>query len=150
MERITYNELPKGMFDSLREIEEYLKNSPLDFNLLELIKLRVSQLNGCAYCLDMHHKELKHHGENDVKLSLLSAWEETDFFTDKEKAALSFAEALTMIDHRSLRDSIFERLEKHFSKTEISYLSLTITQINTWNRLMKVFGFKAGYYEVAK
>ncbi len=150
MERITYNELPKGFFDPLMEIEENLKKSPLDFKLLELIKLRISQINGCAYCLDMHYKELKHHGESDVKLSLLPAWEETDFFTEKEKTALLFAESLTKINHRSLNTLIFDELEKHFDKNEISYLSLTITQINTWNRLMKIFGFKAGNYEVVK
>lgn len=150
MERITLNELPKGIFDPLREIEENLKKSTLDFKLLELVKLRVSQINGCAYCLDMHYKELKHHGESDVRLSLLPAWEETDFFTEKEKVALLFAETLTKIDHRSLSTSIFDKLEKYFNKKEISYLSLTITQINTWNRLMKAFGFKAGYYEVVK
>ncbi|WP_411031479.1 carboxymuconolactone decarboxylase family protein [Spongiimicrobium sp. 3-5] len=149
MERINYAELPEGLFTPLREIEDYLKKSELDTNLMELIRLRVSQLNGCAYCLDMHYKELKHHGETDLRISLISAWEETDHFNDKEKAALHYAEALTRIDHHPLSETTFNSVESHFNKTELALLSLTITQINTWNRLMKAFGFVAGNYVVS-
>ncbi|TPN82112.1 carboxymuconolactone decarboxylase family protein [Aquimarina algicola] len=150
MERIPYSELPEGIFEPLMAIEEKLKNSSLDNKLLELVRLRVSQINGCAYCLDMHTKELKHAGESEIRISLLSAWEESGFFDEKEKAVLHFAEALTVIDDKPLHNDVFETLQKHFDKHEISFLSLAIAQINTWNRLMKSFGFKAGNYEVAQ
>lgn len=149
MERITYQDVPKEMFIKLRTIEDFIADSPLDKKICELTKLRISQLNGCAFCLDMHYKELKHLGETDLRISLLSAWEEGDHFDEKEKAVLYYAEALTCIDHRPLSQSIFEKLDIHFNKSEISYLSLAICQINTWNRLMKAFGFKAGNYQVS-
>lgn len=149
MERITFNQLPDGLFKPLLQIENDLKKSPLDDKLLELLRLRVSQLNGCAYCLDMHYKELRHRGETELRISILPAWEESEFFTEKEKAVLRFAEEVTVIDHHPLKDSVFEELRSYFDIDEIAYLSLAIAQINTWNRLMKVFGFKAGNYEVA-
>lgn len=148
MERIKYHELPEGMFEHLRSIEDYLKKSSLPPGLLLLAKLRVSQINGCAYCIDMHHKELKHLGETDLRLVLLAAWEETDLFTNNEKAVLRYAEALTEIDRHPLPETVFKELATYFNKSEISYISLAITQINTWNRLMKAFGFIPGNYEV--
>ena len=148
MERISYQDLPEGIFYHLRANEDFLKQSGLDPKLLELLKLRVSQLNGCAYCLDMHYKELKHAGETDLRISLLAAWEECPQFTDKEKAALAYAEELTQISHESLAEAVITTLERYFTKAEIAYLSLAITQINTWNRLMKAFKFTPGNYVV--
>lgn len=150
MERITYQELPSEMFEKLSAIEDYIKESPLEFKLLELMKLRVSQLNGCAYCVDMHYKELKHARETELRLSSVCVWEETPYFSEKEKAVLTFAESLTRINSKPLDDKVFNSLLSFFNKTEISYLSLAITQINTWNRLMKAFTFTPGNYEVEK
>lgn len=149
MERITYQDVPQGIFEKLGAIEELIATSSLDKKLIELLKLRISQLNGCAYCLDMHYKELEHLGETNLRMSLLPAWEEGDHFDEREKTALKYAESLTRIDHRPLPESIFEKLDVHFNKSEISFLSLAITQINTWNRLMKAFGFKAGNYQIS-
>ncbi len=148
MERIRYQDLPEGIFYHLRANEDYLKESGIDRKILELLKLRVSQLNGCAYCLDMHYKELKQQGETDLRLSMLAAWEECPLFDAEEKAALAYAEALTSIDHRPLSEAVFTEVEQHFKKFEIALLSLAITQINTWNRLMKAFQFTPGRYEV--
>ncbi len=148
MERISFTELPKGMFERLRDIENFIDGSSVNPKLLKLVKLRVSQINGCAYCLDMHTKELKHLGETDLRLSLLMAWEESNCFDAREMATLRYAEALTQIDRYPLPDEIFNALEDHFNTTEISFLSLAITQINTWNRLMKAFRFEAGNYQV--
>lgn len=148
MERISYQDIPKGMFENLKAIEDYLKNSPLDLQLQELLKLRISQKNGCAYCVDMHYKELKHTGETELRLSSLCVWEETSYFSEKERAALKFAETLTRINHQPINDSDYNALLKHFSKEDICYLSLAITQINTWNRLMKTFLFTAGNYQI--
>ena len=150
MERITYQDLPQGMFESLMGIESFIKNSPLPFSLLELVRLRVSQLNGCAYCVDMHHKELQHAGETDLRLSSVVVWQEAPYFTAKEKAVLAFSEGLTQLSGKPLADQVFDSLLSFFSREEIAYLSLAVCQINTWNRLMKAFGFTPGNYQVIK
>ncbi|MEP5340477.1 MAG: carboxymuconolactone decarboxylase family protein [Algibacter sp.] len=148
MERISYQDIPKGMFENLKAIEDTLKASPLETQLLELIRLRISQKNGCAYCVDMHYKELKHTGETELRLSSLCVWEETPYFNEKERTALKFAEILTSISHAPINDADYNPLLNHFSKTEICYLSFAITQINTWNRLMKTFLFTPGNYQI--
>ncbi|TJY36176.1 carboxymuconolactone decarboxylase family protein [Pontimicrobium aquaticum] len=148
MERITYQDIPKGMFENLMSTEEYINNSSLDMHLLELIRLRVAQKNGCAYCVDMHHKELKHLGETDLRLSSLCVWKETPYFTDKEMAALNLTDVLTKLSRDPLPEHVFEVLTSHFNKEEICYLTLAISQINTWTRLMKTFKFTPGNYQV--
>ena len=150
MERISYKDIPEGMFEQLRELESYIDNSSLGMPLLELIRLRVAQKNGCAYCVDMHHKELKHLNETDLRLSSLCVWEDTPYFSEKERAVLTFTDALTKLDHGPIPDVIYDPLVSFFTKKEISYLTLAIAQINTWTRLMKTFGFVPGKYEVAK
>ncbi len=148
MERITYQDIPKGMFENLRAIEDFMEQSSLDSKLLELIKLRASQKNGCAYCVDMHYKELKHLGETELRLSSLCVWEETPYFTEKERAVLYFTEALTKINRSPIANQVYDALLDFFSKEQITYLTLAISQINTWNRLMKVFAFTPGNYKV--
>ncbi|WP_298506787.1 carboxymuconolactone decarboxylase family protein [uncultured Maribacter sp.] len=148
MERITYQDIPEGMFQHLITIEEFIKKSGLEQNLLELLRLRISQINGCAYCVDMHYKELKHTNENELRLSSLAVWKETPYFTDKERAALNFAEELTALSNAPIQNNIYNTIETFFSKKEISFLSLAVTQINTWNRLMKTFLFTPGKYKV--
>lgn len=148
MERINYQDVPKGMFESLRAIEGLIDASPLDKKLTELIKLRTSQKNGCAYCVDMHHKELKHLGETELRLSSLCVWEETPYFSGKERVVLYLTDALTQLDGKPISNSIYDPLLNFFSKEEICYITLTISQSNTWNRLMKTFGFIPGNYKV--
>lgn len=150
MERITYRDLPKGMFEKLRAVEAYITESGLDFQLLELLRLRAAQLNGCAYCVDMHHKELKHLGETDLRLSSVCVWEETPYFSEKERAVLRYTEALTRLNDKPIPDNIFDPLLEFFNKMEISYLSLAIAQTNVWNRLMKAFRTTPGRYKVPK
>ncbi|WP_196887683.1 carboxymuconolactone decarboxylase family protein [Aureivirga sp. CE67] len=147
MGQITFNDIPKGMFEHLRNIEDFSNSFTLPFSLLELIRLRVSQINACAYCVDMHHKELKAAGESELRLATLVVWEEMDVFTDQEKTTLAFAEKVTRVE--KIPNSLFEKLENFYSKEEIAMLSLVVTQINTWNRLMRTFEFKAGEYEVS-
>ncbi|WP_420570767.1 carboxymuconolactone decarboxylase family protein [Kordia sp.] len=146
MERISYGDIPTGMFQHLQKLEDFIKNSDLDKQLLELIRLRVSQKNGCAYCVDMHYKELKKAGETELRLSSVCVWEETPYFSEKERAVLAFADALTKLKRTPFPDEIYNPLLKFFSKEEICILTLTITQINSWNRLMKVFLFTPGNY----
>ena len=148
MERITYQDIPKGMFENLRAIEEFIDNSSLDPKLLELIKLRASQKNGCAYCVDMHYKELKHLGETELRLSSVCVWEETPYFTEKERAVLYFTDALTKLNRSPITSHVYNSLLDFFTKEQITYLTLAISQINTWNRLMKVFAFTPGNYKV--
>jgi len=150
MERITYSNIPKGLFENLRTIENSIINSSLDRQLIELIRLRVSQINGCAYCVDMHHKELKHLNETDLRLSSLCVWKETPYFSDKERVVLQFADRLTKLNEGLISDEIYNPLLEFFSKEEICYLALSISQSNTWNRLMKTFGFTPGNYKVGQ
>ena len=148
MERITYQDIPEGMFENLRAIEDFIDNSSLDEKLVEMIKLRTSQKNGCAYCVDMHYKELKHLGESELRLSSLCVWEETPYFTEKERTVLYFTDALTKLNRAPISNQLYDPLLNYFSKKEICYLTLVISQINTWNRLMKVFSFTPGNYKV--
>ncbi|GGG08693.1 alkyl hydroperoxide reductase AhpD [Dokdonia pacifica] len=149
MERITYQDIPDGMFENLRKIESFISSSTLEFKLLEIIRLRVAQKNGCAYCVDMHHKELKEVNETDLRLSSLCVWQEAPYFTEKEKVALTFTEVLTDLSEKPIPDQVYTPLLNFFSKEEICFLTLAIAQINTWTRLMKTFQFTPGNYKVA-
>ncbi|MEP1097670.1 MAG: carboxymuconolactone decarboxylase family protein [Cyclobacteriaceae bacterium] len=148
MERITYQDIPAGMFEDLRVIENKIEGSTLDRSLVELLRLRVSQINRCAYCVDMHHKELKHLGETDLRLSSLCVWEETPFFSAKEKAALMLAQKLATLPIDEIDEELFIELSSHFNKEEICFLTLSIAQIGTWNGLMRTFQFIPGRYTV--
>lgn len=150
MERITFNQIPKGMVEKLMATENYINESNLDFQLLELIRLRVAQINKCAYCIDMHYKELKQTGETELRMATLSIWNETSFFTEKEKVVLLFAEYLTKINKENISEEIYHSLTKVFDIEEICNLTLAITQINTWTRLVRTFKFTAGNHEVTK
>ncbi|WP_428741722.1 carboxymuconolactone decarboxylase family protein [Tenacibaculum sp.] len=148
MERITFGQIPKGMVEQLMAIENYINESTLDLQLLELMRLRVAQINKCAYCIDMHYKELKHTGETELRMSTLSVWNETSFFTEKEKAVLLFTEALTEISKKEVSAEIFNSLTKFFATEEICNLTFAISQLNTWTRLVRTFKFTAGNYQV--
>jgi AhpD family alkylhydroperoxidase len=149
MERITFSQIPKGMVQSLMAIENYIKKSTLDLQLLELMRLRVAQINKCAYCIDMHYKELKHTGETELRMSTVSVWKETSFFTEKEKVVLQFTESLTDTSSE-ISDEVFDSLTNFFDRGEICNLTLAISQLNTWTKLVRTFKFTAGNYEVKK
>jgi AhpD family alkylhydroperoxidase len=146
-ERINYQETPKGFLDGLMKTSFYIKNSSLDPKLLELINYRVSQINGCAYCLDMHHQDAIILGESQLRLHSVVAWRECPFYTEKEKAVLAFAEALTNANQQDVDDKIFNTLSSFFSKGEIAILTLAVIQINSWNRLNKTFKPIPGNYK---
>lgn len=148
MERISFTEIPQEIMGKLIDLENYINNSGIEMKLLELMRLRVAQINGCAYCVDMHHKELKHLGETDLRLSSLMVWEETNYFTVKERAVLHFTEILTKLKGKPIADNDYEVIKNHFEKREIVILTLAIAQINTWTRLMKTFQIEAGNYKV--
>ena len=131
-------------------IEAYLKNCGLEHSLLLLVKMRASQINGCAYCLDMHSKDARAEGETEQRLYTLNAWRETPFFSSRERSALAWTEALTLISKTHAPDEVFEELRAHFSEREIADLTLAIGAINAWNRFAISFRVEVGKYQPGK
>lgn len=150
MERISYQQLPQGFISNLLKIEEQVAKSGLDKKLQKLVKMRVSQINSCAYCIDMHYKEAIAIGETPLRLISLTAWRETPYYTPEEQAVLAFAETLTHLPPDQHSDHIHDELDKYFSKAEIGYLTLAIVAINSWNRIVRSFGPVPGNYVVPK
>lgn len=133
---INFMEKGQNALKSLFSTGAYLKKSSIERKLLELVDFRVSQINGCAYCLDMHSKDARAHGETEQRLYALSAWRDTSFFTEREKAALTWAEAVTACN---VPESIFTAVKAHFTDEEMIDLTLAVTSINTWNRFNIAF-----------
>lgn len=129
----------------LFEIAGYLKESPLGGNLIDLVDFRVSQINKCAYCLDMHYKEARAKGETEQRLYGLSAWKEAPYYTDRERAALAWAEAVTAAD---IPDEVYNKVKEHFTEIELVDLTMAVTAINTWNRINLSFPNAVGTYKV--
>jgi len=132
--------------ESLLGLGTYLRRTGLNVKLLDLVAYRVSQINGCAFCLDMHHKEAIHHGETEQRLHSLPAWRECPYYSDAERAVLQMADSLTI--QSDVDDATFAELEKHFTNTEIADLAYAIAATNTWNRLNKAFRTTPGTYQV--
>jgi AhpD family alkylhydroperoxidase len=147
MERITFKDAA-GVYAALRKGQDHVDNCGLDKELVKLIQFRVSQINSCAYCLDMHYKEAMHEGIDPIKLVSVSAWREAPYYSPQEQAVLAFAEQLTHMPAEQHSDSIHDELLKYFSKEEIANLTMAIIQINSWNRLTRSFGSVAGRYKV--
>lgn len=133
-------------FKAMRGLEEYVASSGLEKSLYELVKTRASQINGCAFCLDMHTKDARKGGETEQRLYALSAWRETPFYTERERAALEWTEALTLISDTDVPDALYENVRKQFSESEIVALSMAIIAINGWNRLAISFRTVPGSY----
>jgi AhpD family alkylhydroperoxidase len=148
--RIDYDKIAPGAFRAMFGLEKYLRGCGLETSLLDLIKMRASQINGCAYCLDMHSKDARAAGETEQRLYLLSAWREAPFYTERERAALAWTEALTLISENHVPDEIYNQARQHFSEQELVDLSLAVVAINGWNRLAISFRSKAGEYQPAK
>jgi AhpD family alkylhydroperoxidase len=121
----------------------------LERPLFELVKIRASQINGCAYCLDMHTKEARLAGETEQRIYALSAWRETPFFTERERAALEWTEAVTLVADTHVPDEVFERVSKHFGEAEMVALTFAVVVINSWNRLAISFRPVVGSYQPA-
>ena len=139
-----------GAYHAMLGIERYLQQSGLDESLQNLIKLRVSQVNGCAYCVDMHWKDLRAAGESEQRLYGLDAWEESPYYSDRERAALAWAESVTNIQDGHVPDSVYEQVKKFFSEKELADLTLAVTAINSWNRLSIASRTVPGTYQPAK
>ncbi len=137
---------PKGV-EILVELEKYVHSVGIEHGLIHLVKLRASQINGCAFCIDMHTKEALSDGESAQRLFGLDAWRETDFYTDRERAALAWTEAVTMVRRGHVPDDVYEEALKQFTEKELSDLTFVIIGINAWNRLAIPFRAKAGSYQ---
>jgi AhpD family alkylhydroperoxidase len=124
-----------GAYKAMLGLEQYLHQCGLEESLLHLIKLRASQLNGCAYCIDMHWKDLRAIGEDEQRLYSLDAWRESPFYSDRERAALAWTEAVTLITDGHVPDSVYEEVRPHFSEKDLANLTFAIAAINAWNRL---------------
>jgi AhpD family alkylhydroperoxidase len=148
--RIDYLKVGRGVYEAMLGLEKYLHQSGLEEKLLVLIKLRVSQINGCAYCIDMHWKDLRGLGETEQRLYGLDAWEESPYYTDRERAALAWAEAVTNIKETHAPDDVYQETRKHFNEKELADLTLAISAINAWNRLAISARSVPGLYQPAR
>jgi len=147
--RLHYIKAAPGVLDAMLYLHKYLGLSGIEENLLNLISLRASQINRCAYCLDMHWKDLRAVGETEQKLSLLNAWREAPGFTDRERAALAWTEAVTLITEGHVPDEVYNLARRQFSEAELANLTLAVVSINGWNRLNIAFRTEAGSYKPA-
>ena len=145
--RIDQRKVAPGAIKAMLGLESYLHKSSLDEPLLNLVRLRVSQINGCAYCIDMHSKDLRAAGETEQRLYSLDAWRETPFYTDREQAALAWAEAVTQVNEGHVPDAVFKQARDQFSEQELADLTLAVVAINGWNRLNIAFRTVPGTYE---
>lgn len=146
--RLQADKVAPEVFKSVLQVSAYINNhSGLEPSLLNLVYLRASQINGCAWCVDMHTKDARALGETEQRLYLVSAWREAPFYTDRERAALEWTEAVTLVAVDHVPDDVYQQAKPHFSDTELVNLTLAITQINVWNRFNVAFRNIAGSYQ---
>jgi len=136
-----------GAYQAMRGLETYLHQSGLELSLLLLIKLRASQINGCAYCIDMHWKDSRANGESEQRLYGLDAWQESPYYTDRERAALAWTEAVTRVAETHVPDDVYEEVRPHFTQKELADLTLAVATINAWNRLAIATRAEPGKYQ---
>jgi AhpD family alkylhydroperoxidase len=144
--RISYTNAVPGVRDALLHIGEYVHKSGLEESLLDLVFLRASQINGCAFCIDMHWKDLRAIGQSEETLYMLNAWRESPGYTERERAALAWTEAVTLVTEGHVADDVYAVAHKQFSDAELVNLTLAVTVINSWNRMNIAFRTPAGGY----
>lgn len=145
--RLNFAKAAPGAYRAMSQLEQYIRNCGLERSLLELVKIHASQINGCAYCLDMHTKDARAAGESEQRIYLLSAWREAPFYSERERAALEWTEALTLIAENEVSDELYQRVKPHFTDEELVNLSLAIVTINGWNRLAISSRSEVGSYQ---
>jgi AhpD family alkylhydroperoxidase len=145
-----YAKASPGVYQILLSAHKFLAQSGLEETLLDLVYLRASQINHCAYCVDMHWKDLREAGESEQRLYMLNAWREWSGYTDRERAALEWTEAVTLITDGFVPDGIYEIARAQFSEAELANLTLAVTAINSWNRFNVAFRTEAGGYKPMK
>ena len=145
--RIDYSRHAQEVQKELFALEKYIFASGLDHKLIYLMKVRASQINGCAYCIDMHSKDARAFGESEQRLYELDAWRETPFYTDQERAALEWTEAITLVSETHVPDGVYESVRKHFTEKQVVDLTLIVGMINLWNRLAIALRAVPGTYK---
>ncbi len=144
--RFDYSQSAPGVYTAMDAVDRHLTQCRLDDRLLHLVRLRVSQVNGCAYCIDMHWKDLRAAGESEQRLYSLGAWRECPWYSARERAALAWAEAVTRIAEDRAPDSVHAEVQAHFDPSELCELTLAVAQINSWNRLSIASRLEPGSY----
>ena len=147
--RINYATVAPGIYNAMDALDQYLATCGLDESLLQLVRLRASQINGCAYCIDMHWKDLRALGETEQRLYSLDAWRESPFYSDRERAALAWTEAVTRVADGHVPDAVADAARPHFSDKEFADLTLAVAAINAWNRLSIAARLRPGNYQAA-
>jgi AhpD family alkylhydroperoxidase len=145
--RLDFSKVSPGGYMAMRHLEAHIRQAGLEPGLLELVKTRASQLNGCAYCIDMHTKDARAHGESEQRLYALSAWRETPFFSARERAALAWTEAVTLVAVGPIEEEDYEDVREQFDERSLADLTLAIVAINGWNRLAIAFATGPGTYQ---
>ena len=145
--RFNYARSAPGAYQAMAGLERYLHACSLEQPLIHLVKLRASQLNGCAYCIDMHWKDLRAGGESEQRLYALDAWRECPWYTDRERAALAWTEAVTLVADGNVPDAVYEEVKPHFDERQLSDLTFAIATINAWNRLSIAARTEPGTYQ---
>lgn len=148
--RLEYARLSPALYRAHLAVSNATASSGLEPPLLELVKIRASQLNGCAFCIDMHTKDARANGESEQRIYLLDAWREAPFYTDRERAALAWTEALTLVSESQVPDDVYEEARRHFSEEELVNLAWAVVVINGWNRIAIAFRAQPGAYEPRK
>src|SRR5690242_6815670 len=148
--RIDLMQVNPGIMRAMLGLERQVRQAGLDHKLLDLVRMRASQINGCAYCLDMHSKDARALGESEQRLYGLNAWRETPFYTERERAAVLWTEQLTLISQEHAPDAVYAQVREHFSAEELVNLTLAIVTINGWNRLAIGFRSQPGIYQSTK
>ncbi len=147
--RMDYSSVAPGITQALNRLQHYVDQCAVETALLELVRIRASQINGCAYCIDMHTKDARAKGETEQRIYALSAWRETPFYSDRERAALEWTEKLTLIAANPVSDAMYEAVRQHFTEKEVADLTAAIIMINSWNRLAIPFRDVPGEYQPA-
>jgi AhpD family alkylhydroperoxidase len=149
--RLDYKKIAPDVVQAMQGLEECLYKSGskagLERSLLHLVKMRASQINGCAWCIDMHTKDARAEGETEQRLYLVSAWRESPFFSDRERAALEWTESVTLLSEDHVPEHVYEYARQHFSEKELVYLTLAVVAINSWNRFNVSFRTVPGDYQ---
>ncbi len=145
--RIEYTKVAPGAMRAMRGLEDYLAECGLEVSLLDLVYTRVSQINSCAYCIDMHTKDARARGESEQRLYALNAWRETPFYSERERAALAWAEAVTLVANSHVPDEVYEEARQQFTEQDLVNLTLAVVAINGWNRFSISFRTVPGTYQ---
>lgn len=145
-QRIDYTRAAPAAFKAMLGLEQYVQGSGLESSLIELVKMRASQINGCAYCLDMHYKDARAAGETEDRLNMIAVWRESRLFTERERAALAWTETLTQLATHGAPDEVYEQALREFDPEGLTKLTMAIIAINGWNRLGVGFRLEPGHY----